>query len=128
MNRAAAYLIKILHIALVLFVLFGHLTQDPLVLLVYLGTLLSLRLHWWLSNDVCFLTLVEKSLLGVDNKSSFMHNLVSPVYKIEDKDLSTVSKWVVDLLIIFTLWKFWSLKITPRYIYSYIRDQLQQNQ
>ncbi len=125
MNLAAT-IIRILHIFLILFVLFGHMIEDPLILLLYLGTLLTLRLHWWVSNDVCFLTLVEKGLLGVDDKTSFMHNLVSPVYKIKDKDLAKISTWVVNGLILYTIWKFWSRNITPRYLYDYVIQKLKE--
>jgi hypothetical protein len=58
-----------------------------------------LWVHWALSDDTCFLTLVEKRLRGLqDNSESFMHRLVSPIYNIRDADVRTMS-WAASLVL-----------------------------
>src|SRR5579862_3105278 len=112
MTNVTAFIIKILHICLIIFVLFGIFFEDPFLLLLYLMTLITLRLHWFLNNDICFLTLVEKWTLGRSDNESFMHNLISPIYMIGDSQLAVISKWVVNILIVLTLFKFWKKGLT----------------
>jgi len=116
------HIIKILHILFIFFVLFGFLSNDPLMLILYLVTLISLQLHWYLNDDTCFLTIMERTLTGRTNDESFMYQLVSPIYKINDKYLSLISKVVVLILIIFTLIKLWKMHVTPYKLYYIIKD------
>lgn len=119
-----ALFVNIVHFFLVLFVLFGILADDPMILLLYLVTLLSLKMHWWMNNDICALTLLEKQLTGATNRESFIHRLVSPVYVIKDSQLAIISSLVVNILLIMTLYKFWSRGYTPRFYYDYIMTRL----
>ena len=119
-----AYIIRLIHIIFVIFVLFGILFNDPLLLLLYLATLISLQLHWYTNNDVCFLTLLERILLGKTNEESFMHQIVSPIYKIPDKSLAYLSKVIVYVLIIGTLFKMYKKGYTPRKYYEIITEGL----
>lgn len=125
-SQIGALIIQVIHFLFILFVLFGILSNDPLILLFYLCTLVSLQLHWFMNNDICCLTITERILTGRSNDESFMHRLVSPVYKIPDKQLAWVSKVVVCFMIILTLIKFWRLGITPRKIYGIIKDAMSQ--
>src|SRR5579871_866178 len=113
-NAIVGAIIQILHFLFILFVLFGILSNDPMVLVLYLFTLISLQLHWFMNNDVCCLTITERIITGRTNDESYMHRLVSPIYKIPDKQLAWLSKVVVYVLIILTLVKFWKLGLTPR--------------
>jgi hypothetical protein len=123
-SRLAATIIRLLHGIFILFVLFGILSNDPMLLILYLFTLISLQLHWYLNNDTCFLTIVEKAITGRTDSESFMHQLVSPVYKITDQRLAYFSKIGVWILIALTLLKFWRLGLTPYRVYRIFTDAL----
>jgi len=119
-GQIAAFVIQTIHLIFILFVLFGILSNDPLFLLLYLFTLISLQLHWFMNNDICFLTLVERVLTGRSNEESFMHRIVSPIYKIPDRQLAIISKIAVYILIAATLYKLYRLGLTPAKYYDII--------
>lgn len=51
-----------------------------------------LMLHWLMNNDTCALTTIECTLRGLDDCSeSFIHKVVSPIYKISDSTARTVA-------------------------------------
>lgn len=57
-----------------------------------------LFVHWTLNDDTCFLTLLESSLRGVPRAASFMHQLVSPIYKLHD-DQTSKGVWVLSAVL-----------------------------
>lgn len=115
-NGIYAELVKIMHIALVVFITsipFIKNIKWPLLLLHSTGVL-TLMTHWITNQDACFLTLLECTLRGLTpdecTATSFMSQLVSPVYKIEDSSLRTLVMYVTPALglISFTrLTKLW---------------------
>lgn len=98
-----------LHIAFVLWVLIVPFTNNEPMLVLHLFVLPFLWFHWWVNDDTCALTLAERSLRGVSSEESFFHNLVSPVYKIQDSDVRSAS-WVISIL----LWLVTLAKVLQR--------------
>jgi hypothetical protein len=125
-GQLAGVFINILHTFFVLFVLFGILSNDPMFLLLYLFTLISLLLHWLMNNDICCLTLTERMLTGRTNDESFIHQIVSPIYKIPNQHLAYLSKIVVYILIGLTLIKLYRMGLTPRKYYDIISNAFKQ--
>jgi hypothetical protein len=121
-KSVGAIIIQILHCILILWVLLGWLADDPFLLLVYFMTLVTLQFHWILNNDMCCLTLTEKWLFGRSDDESFMHQLISPVYKISDRQLAYLSKWVVNILIVVVLIKFWRRGLGPRFYWNLFKE------
>jgi len=72
-------------------------------LVLHVTTVFTLVVHWYMNNDACFLTLLETKLRGVDKVESFMHSIVSPVYKIEDNELKSLVSNITPLLGIVSL-------------------------
>jgi len=68
---------------------------------------MSLMAHWYFDQDTCFLTLLESMLLGKPMDSSLMHQLVSPVYKIKDKDVKSFVWLVTPLLAVISAQRLW---------------------
>ena len=92
--------IRLVHILLVLFVIvvpFIKAAKWPL-LLIHFMTILTLFAHWIFNEDTCFLTLVESTLRGVPLEYSFMYQIVSPIYKIQDESLKQCVMYITPLL------------------------------
>jgi hypothetical protein len=106
----AANIIRLLHILLVLFLIITPFTDnEPLIVLEFI-VLPFIFLHWILGDDTCCLTVAESMARGLTleeakNGESFFHNLVSPVYKISDKDTRQVAWGVGIILWLITLFK-----------------------
>ena len=108
-SAVLANLCWVLHVLFVLWALVVPFTQNEPMLVLHLMIMPFLWFHWWMSDDTCALTLMERHLRGVSSENSFFHNLVSPIYKIKDEDMRTVS-WVVSVL----LWLLTLSKVMQR--------------
>jgi hypothetical protein len=117
-----ANIISILHFCLVLFVIITpFLTDDVAFLLLYCVTLFCIIIHWYLNNNMCFLTKLECYLRGTKESKSFIGQLVKPVYDISSSEIHTIT----TLLFLYGLYKLrlWDkkrfnelkLKITDSY-------------
>jgi hypothetical protein len=104
-----ANIISILHLALVLFVTCTpFLISHPIGLLYYCFVLFFLGVHWITNNDTCILTIIEAKLRGKKSTTTFMSQLVSPVYKISAIEIHIC----VALLFLYALYKskIWDVK------------------
>lgn len=104
-----ANLVWLLHMAFVLWVVIVPFTNNEPMLVLHLIVMPFLWFHWLVNNDTCALTLMERGLRGVSEQESFFHNLVSPVYKIQDGQLRVVC-WVAS----FVLWFITLRKVMKR--------------
>ena len=43
--------------------------------------------HWYLNNDVCALTMIESYCFDLPKDQTFFGNLVSPIYKITNREI-----------------------------------------
>lgn len=95
----------VLHMLFVAWVVIVPFTNNEPMLVLHLIVMPFLWFHWALSDDTCALTLMERHLRGVPAEESFFHNLVSPVYKIRDADIRTISWFLSVALWLVTLYK-----------------------
>ena len=97
----AANVVRVIHLALVLFVVivpFAGKDTHWSVLAVHCMTVLTLLVHWITKQNACFLTMVESTLRGVPNTESFMYSIVAPVYQIDDAKLRNIVHMVTPVL------------------------------
>lgn len=113
----AANVIFIIHILVVLFFVITPFlpveTYGPLLVLHAISTVF-IWFHWFLEDDTCALTVMEAKFRGMSweeakSGKSFFHNIVSPIYKIEDDDVREIS-WGIS----FILWIITMVKLTNR--------------
>jgi len=92
--------ISVLHVLLIIFIIVVpfYPRADWMLLVLHVSSVMTLVVHWMLNNDGCFLTLVESRLRGIDDTESFMHRIVSPVYKIDDLELKSLVSNITPLL------------------------------
>lgn len=98
----AANIVRLIHLALVLFVVVVPLAAGKdthwSILAVHCMTVVTLLVHWITKQNACFLTLVESTLRGVPNTQSFMYSIVAPVYQIDDAELRDIVQVVTPIL------------------------------
>lgn len=88
-----------LHLALVAFMVLAPFSASRAVLVAHLVLTPFLWLHWLLNSDACALTLLEQQLRGgVPATQTFMHALVSPVYRPSDAGVRALS-WAASVLL-----------------------------
>lgn len=104
-----ATLVWVLHMAFVLWVVVVPFTNNEPMLVLHLIVMPFLWFHWLLNDDTCALTLLERQLRGVPSQESFFHNIVSPVYKIKDEQVRSLS-WVLSV----ALWLLTLSKVMRR--------------
>ena len=113
----AANVIFVIHILVVLFFVvtpFLPVEQYGPLLVLHAISTVFIWFHWILEDDTCALTVMEAQMRGLSfeeakSGKSFFHNVVSPIYKIEDEDMREIS-WGVS----FVLWFISVAKITNR--------------
>lgn len=102
LHPALATLVWLAHVALVAFAVWAPFSGNDRAIAAHFVMTPFLWLHWSLNDDTCALTLLEKKLRGVEDSTSFFHNLVSPVYKIRDEHVrvlawgASVGLWLVS--------------------------------
>jgi hypothetical protein len=106
-STIVADFVRLLHILLVLFVLFGSASNSYGILTLHVAVCISLLVHWVANSDTCSLTLLESKLRGVNTQETFMHSIVSPVYKIESSTLSRLSYFATILVLVISLRKLY---------------------
>lgn len=84
LNELLANIVALVHIAVVIFFVYAPFSPYPhLWVLAFVSSVFTMS-HWLLpgpESDICCLTVLERWLRGCDKKESFMHNIMSPIYK-----------------------------------------------
>lgn len=85
-------LVRFIHILLILFVIFTpFLTQNIPILVLHIITVINLLVHWGSNNDVCSLSILESMLTGKEYNQTFIGRIMSTIYTIDNRTLSTLS-------------------------------------
>jgi hypothetical protein len=119
MFKPLLYLIKALHLAIILFIVAVPFLNKNYFLLLHIITVPFIMFHWILNNNTCALTLAEhyitEKLTGkpVDPRESFMSNLIKPVYDFANnhKDLDIMLYIVVSILFLISAMKLIKKKL-----------------
>lgn len=80
-------------------------SSSPHLLGLHILILLSLLTHWYMNNDVCFLTMLEHRFFpreGARKEDLFFQRLVGPVYNVQHRDVHILT--LVILLV--TVYKY----------------------
>jgi hypothetical protein len=93
-----ALIVRAVHVGVIAFVLLAPFSSDPSVVRAHVWLVPFLWVHWLLNNDACALTVLECKLRGVPTEASFVHSVVSPVYRITQTSAKTLA-WVASLLV-----------------------------
>ena len=105
LNSHIACIVKVIHIIIMLLVLIIPFTNFRKLLDMYILFIPFLFYHWIMNDDTCFLTYVERYLRGVEKEESWINEIVSPVYKIDNDTAGTMTKTITLLLYYYVLIK-----------------------
>lgn len=87
-----SYVISLLHAAIFAWALVAPFSSSATLRASYVIFAPFLMLHWILNDDTCVLTTLECALRGLDDCSaSYVHMLISPLYKMHESDASTIA-------------------------------------
>jgi hypothetical protein len=95
------YFVRLAHLFLILFIIMVPLCPSSVYLLTLHSMFLPLMcLHWYLHNDVCALTEIEKVLTNrKNNKDTFIGSILGPVYEPKSDNVLkiTLVLWSITL-------------------------------
>ena len=116
-------IIIVLHIFFVLFVVLTPFVGSNYLMLLHVILVPFMVFHWYLNNNMCALTIVEKnirkSLYGeVESDDCFTCKLIEPVYDFK-KNYESFSTLIYAIT--FVLWSVSAYKLTSRYMSGELR-------
>lgn len=96
--------IWLFHVSVIVFVIFAPFTQIPAILILHITFAVCLLMHWYTNSNACSLTILESYLRGLPPDSTFMHQLISPIYDISSTDLNYLVHIVTYLTLILSIY------------------------
>jgi len=104
MEASAGAVIRLIHLGFIAWMVYAPFSGVDEFLVMHAVVVPFLVLHWLTSTDGCFLTLLEKRVRRLnEDRESFIYNIVSPLYVIDDASLrwvvlgATLGLWAVTL-------------------------------
>jgi hypothetical protein len=107
-------IVTLLHTLFVLFVVLAPFVNSNYILLLHACSMPFLMLHWFVNDDTCVLTIIERQLRKqiygeeYEEEDCFTCNLIKPVYNFVD-NYKTFSKLIYMFTTIFWLISFGKL-------------------
>lgn len=110
-NDSILFLISILHLLIILFVICAPFSNSNYLLLLHIIIVPFIILHWYLNNNSCSLTIIEKFIKdktegqSIYKEDYFSYKFIAPIYdfKKNNKDFSnftyifTIVLWFISL-------------------------------
>jgi len=87
-----------IHLVFLIAILVVPFTNNKINLEFYSILIPFLFFHWSTNDDTCALTQAEILLTGQNKEETFMHRVVSPIYKMEDNQINNLTKSLFFLL------------------------------
>lgn len=116
-DKLILLLINIIHYIVILSVLFIPFTNNSFLLLLHSIIIPFILFHWYLNNDTCALTLIEKFVrqkinnkINVKEEDCLTYKIISPIYNFTNYNKSKII-WIITIL----LWLVSSIKVYNKY-------------
>lgn len=104
------YIIKFIHVLVVLFLVFTPFFGGEYFLTIHLMVVPFILLHWITNQSVCALTEMEKIVTGKTcDEETFFGQVVGPIYKFKTQGEENVCVWTIMIL----LWVLTFIKLQP---------------
>lgn len=85
--------------------------NDEHLLQLYVICVPFMWLHWMTNNDTCALTLMESKLRGISSNDTYLHRIISPVYKFQSKEAQHRAWWLISYVLwVIAVIKFFGYK------------------
>jgi hypothetical protein len=98
-----AHMVRLIHFIFVIFLVYAVCSSDWKLNTVAAIIIPSLLVHWYCNNDICCLTELEKFLTNKPGDATFIGSIISPVYRVENKQIkmTTYALWIIVLIKLF---------------------------
>ncbi len=114
-NDSILFLISVLHVMVILFVVCAPFSNSNYLLIMHIIIIPFILLHWYLNNNTCSLTVMEKFVKdktegqNTNHEDCFTYKFIAPIYDFNKntKDFSnftyiiTIGLWLVSVYSIF---------------------------
>lgn len=107
-NEFLANCIFIFHLFVIAFIVFAPFVNNPAILVLHIVSCICLFVHWFSNSDVCSLTILESSFRGIDRKEGFLHQFISPIYKINSTEWSNIIWLITFILMCISIYKLYN--------------------
>ena len=97
-----------IHLFILLLGILIPLLGEPRLLRAYSIVMVLIFFHWMTNDNTCILTHIESMITGVDEDDTFINRVISPIYKMDDKNFI---KTLFFLLWMLTQYRLGRLKI-----------------
>lgn len=109
-SSLSADIVRIIHILVIVFVLVAPFkSNDPNILAIHICICIGLLMHWVANTDGCVLTLLESKLRGKEEKSTFVHSILGPLFRIEETGFTKLTYFVTITVLIISSKKLYEL-------------------
>lgn len=128
LDKITLTIIYFIHLFVVAFVVLVPFFGKNILLLIHAITVPFIILHWFVNNDTCSLTIIEKNIRNkiygyeINDNDCFTYRIISPIYKFKtnNKEFTTYIYTVTILLWIITIihltYNYCSLKDKNKFI------------
>lgn len=106
-NSTLLTLVKVIHWIIILLNIFVPFMDNPYLLQLYVICVPFMWLHWMTNDDTCALTLMESRLRGVSSNETFLHEIISPIYKFQGRRMENSTWWIIS----YILWSVAMLRL-----------------
>jgi hypothetical protein len=110
-NDSILFLISVLHIMVILFVVCAPFSNSNYLLIMHIIIIPFIILHWYLNNNTCSLTVMEKFIKdktegqNTNREDCFSYKFIAPIYDFNKntKDFSnftyiiTIGLWLISV-------------------------------
>ena len=80
-KRANLTLVQLIHGLVILYLVFTPFLATSISLLIlYIGVLLAIVMHWVANHHYCVLSLIESKLRGIDYEDGFLNSILKPIF------------------------------------------------
>lgn len=100
--------IFIFHLLVVSFIIIAPFINNQAILILHIVSSISLIIHWYGNSDVCSLTILESNLRGISRKEGFLHQFISPIYKIGSTEWSNIVWFITFLLMCISIYNLYN--------------------
>ena len=108
MNSIAIFIIRLIHIIIILLSLLVPFYGNTMLRTMYFISIPFLLVHWITNNDVCVLSIMETIVRGLDDKKDcFMCNVLEPVFKINHLSMSYLMYFTAITLWTYNCYVLW---------------------
>jgi hypothetical protein len=126
-NIFLANIVYLSHLLLILFIIYGPFTSNPLILLLHIVSCICLLFHWYMNSDLCSLNILEAKLRNIKISQTITYQFIKPVYNISELKWNKFI-WLITIIVLllslYKFYKFYKLK-GKQNIFTYLYLVLQ---